>query len=221
MGFLEDAAGKHAATWKLSVMDLIPQGFTWVLVRYHLQIHRCPAYGESLQVTTWPSSRSTLFVSRDFEVTDASGATIAVATTSWAVLDLSSKRPVSISKVVPPAFVLDRRVIDDGFSQLPKLDSAENSVDIPVLLRDLDLNEHVNHIVYAQWALEGVPLEILRTKRPRSIEVSYRAEALFGDRIVSSSAAAEKQSGDEIVYLHSITQSSSGGELARLRTTWV
>jgi acyl-ACP thioesterase len=181
---------------------------------------RCPEYGETVKVTTWPSSRSTLFVTRDFEMTDPSGSLIAVATTSWAVLDLSSKRPVGISKVVPEAFVMNRHVIESGFSQMPKLDSFETRVEIPVMLRDLDLNEHVNHIVYVQWALEAIPLHILQTKSPRSIEVSYRAEARFGDRILSSSIKDPAPDCSEDTYHHAIINASTGAELSRLRTVW-
>ena len=39
-------------------------------------------------------------------------------------------------------------------------------------MQDIDYNNHVNHPVYIQWALETAPEAILRTMAPVSIEVA-------------------------------------------------
>jgi acyl-ACP thioesterase len=213
-------AGVHAAQWKLSVTDLLPRGLTWVMARYNLRLSRSARFGETLEVVTWPSGRSAMFATRDFEVRDADGAQVASATTSWAVLEIASKKPVSLDQVVPAEYTLPRRALADGFSSLPRLQAPEREVALPVMLRDLDMNLHVNHVVYVQWALEAIPLEVLEASRPSGIEVSYRAEAFLGDRIVSSMAAAPAVDGAGRAFVHRIANAGTGTELARLRTTW-
>jgi len=219
MGLLEDSAGEHAASWKLSVPDLLPRGLTWVLSRYHLVIERWPRFGETVEVATWPSGRSSMFATRDFEVQACDGAPLAHATTSWAVLEVATKRPVPVTEVVPEAFLLERRSLADGFAVLPRLEKSEREVELPVMVRDLDMNLHVNHIVYVQWALEAAPLELTRARWPGAIEVSYRAEARLGDRIVSSAGDAPA-SGGQRVLVHRIANAQTGAELARVRTRW-
>jgi len=224
MGFLEEAAGEHATSRGLGVTQLHPRGLTWVISRYHLRIARAPRFREEIEVTTWPSGRSAIFALRDFEVTAADGEPIAVATTSWAILDLETRRPRPVASVLPPDFLLERRALVDDFASLPALEASERDVTLPVMLRDLDMNLHVNHIVYVQWALETVPLDLLRAGSPLDVEVGYHAEARLGDRIVASIAkdgTARTGSGaGERVFLHRITHAERGTELARLRTTW-
>ncbi|MBI5549844.1 MAG: hypothetical protein HY901_38650 [Deltaproteobacteria bacterium] len=221
MGFFEHAAGEHAASWKLSVMDLLPRGLSWVLSRYHLQLLRPLCYGEGVEVSTWPSGRSTMFATRDFEAVGTDGRPVALATTSWVLIDVRQKKPVPVAEVVPETFALERRSLADSFSALPKLEAhaAAPPVELPVMRRDLDLNEHVNHTVYVQWALEAVASEMLPGLRPVAIEVSYRAEARRGDRI-RSLASGPQQAGERRVMLHQIAHCAEGSELARLRTTW-
>ena len=219
MGYLEDAAGAHASAFGLGVRELQPRGFAWVLSRYNLRVLRVPLLGESLEVATWPSGRTAVFATRDFEVCDARGSVVALATTSWAVIDLVSKRPRRMSDVVSPELVVDRRAIADDFRSLPAPEGALSQVALPVLRRDLDMNVHVNHAVYADWALEAAPAQLAQAGPPRGLEVAYVAEARLGDAIVSSCAPAAD--GDGRVLLHRITRSSDGVELARARTTWV
>jgi medium-chain acyl-[acyl-carrier-protein] hydrolase len=90
----------------------------------------------------------------------------------------------------------------------------------------LDLNKHVNNVVYIQWALEAVPEDVLTRRRPVELEVSYRAEAFYGDAVLSRAGAdpgaatspAGSTSGP--VFLHQIVNARTGAELTRLRTGW-
>jgi len=85
-----------------------------------------------------------------------------------------------------------------------------------VLARDLDINRHVNHTVYVQWALEALPRELLLETAPAEIEVAYRAEAFYGDEIAAR--AQVEDAGRS--FRHQIVNASTGAELARLRTLW-
>jgi acyl-CoA thioesterase FadM len=51
------------------------------------------------------------------------------------------------------------------------------------------------------------------------LEVSYRAEAFYGDEVLS---AAQRVPGGDAgpVFLHQILDAATGTELARLRTRW-
>jgi len=143
---------------------------------------------------------------------------VAVATNSWVVIDLKQKKAVPVREVVPEEFVLDRRAFTDVFGALPKLEVSVGEVALPVMRRDLDLNGHVGHTVYVEWALEAVSSEAVKGARLLAVEVSYRAEATLGDRIVSAVDAGEPTEAGR-VFRHRIAN-DSGAELARARTTW-
>ena len=222
LNFLQEAAGEHAADWGLSVPDLLPRGRTWVLSRHRLRIDRYPRLYDEVSVRTWPSALGGRFAVRDFELLGPDGAPLAVATSSWMILDIRTGKPVPIEELVPARFVVPRRALEDPFDSLPKFDAAERELTFRVMVRDLDINRHVNNAVYAQWALEAAPPEAHEGARPVDIEISYRAMAYHGEEIVSRLArAGPPASADgDVVFLHQVANAASGVELARARSTW-
>ena len=219
LNYLQDSAGEHAGRLGLSVLDLFKRNMTWVLSRYHVLVHRYPGLGERLEVTTWPSRKGGYFALRDFEVSDGNGGPVLTATTSWMIIGLERKQPVKVDDIIDIPYAVDRRALDDPFVSLPALSSRDSEVRFRVESAHLDWNRHVNNAVYVQWALEGVPQDVLFGSRPVDLEISYRAEALYGDTVVS---AVQRVVADDAgpQFLHQIFNAESGVELARLRTRW-
>lgn len=219
LNFLQDSAGDHAGRLGLSVIDLFKRNMTWVLSRYHVLIHRYPALGERVEVMTWPSGKHGYFAIRDFEVSDGSGGPVLSATSSWMVIGLEKKQPVKVDDVVGPGYAVEKRALEDPFASLPIPAARESEVRFRVETSHLDWNRHVNNAVYVQWALEGVPPDVLMSLWPMELEVSYRAEALYGDEVLS--AVQRVPEGDPApAFLHQILNAATGTELARLRTRW-
>jgi medium-chain acyl-[acyl-carrier-protein] hydrolase len=219
LNFLQDAAGDHAGRLGLSVIDLGKRNMTWVLSRYHVLVHRYPALGAQLEVVTWPSGKHGYFALRDFEVSDGDGPVLS-ATSSWMVIDLEKKLAVKVDAVVGPRYAVEKRALDDPFASLPVLAARESEVRFRVEMGHLDWNRHVNNAVYVQWALEGVPQDLLMNRRPMEIEVSYRAEAFYGDEILSAAQRVPEGESAGAGFLHQILNAATGVELARLRTRW-
>jgi medium-chain acyl-[acyl-carrier-protein] hydrolase len=218
LNYLQDAAGDHAGSLGLGVTDLMRNRLTWLLSRYHIKVVRYPAHGQRITISTWPSGKKGIFALRDFEVSDEEGHPVLTATTSWVLIDLDSKQPIRLNDFVPDDLTYNKRAIADEFLPLPELEKAERELSLPVLMKDLDFNRHVNNVVYIQWALEAVPPDILTALRPVDIEVSYRAEAFYGDRIVAK--VQEVRGPSPRAFLHQISRASDGTELTRLRTAW-
>lgn len=218
LNYLQDAAGLHATRLGVSVSDLRTQGLTWVLSRIHLKIVRYPRAGEVVLVHTWPATRQGLFSCREFELFDGQDGVVGSATTSWAVLNVVSRRPVKLEGNLPSYPLLSRRAIEDDFPSLPQLPEILTTVTpFRVLRSDLDVNQHVNNAVFAGWALEAVPDEVAASTLTE-LEISFRAEALYGETIESRCAVVER--GPATCCLHQIINQQDGRELARLRTRW-
>ena len=216
LNYLQDAAGEHAYRLGVAVTVLQAQGLTWVLSRSHLKLFHQPGVGEVLRVRTWPSLRDGRFTCREFELHDRKENLVALATTSWAVLDIVTRRPVRLDASLPFYPLDSRRAIDDEFASLPRLEGAEQELPFRVRLMDLDLNRHVNNAVYAAWALEVVPPRVLEERRLAELEIAFRAEARYGDAIVSRCAAED----DGRSFLHQIVGMGDRRELTRLKTVW-
>lgn len=217
LNYLQDIAGMHAKLLGVSVADLRELGLTWVLSRVHLIIERCPRAEENILLKTWPSTREGLFSCREFELfsgTEAAGR----ATTSWAVLNVATRRPVKLAGQLPPYPLYSHRAVEDSFATLPQIpeDVVAEEMIFKVLRSDLDSNKHVNNTIYAGWALEAVPDRIAE-RALAEIEISFRAEAFYGDSVRSQCAVLDS---DEAICLHQIFSCDDGRELARLRSRW-
>lgn len=217
LNYLMDSAAEHATKLGVGVLDLFKLNLTWVLSRWHILITRYPRADEMISITTWPSIREGRFTMREFDVLDSNGGSIK-ATTSWLALDLKSKRPVRLESFLPDFPLRTERALEDGFPPLPVVENNDLEMELPVLRSDLDLNRHVNSTIYIKWALETIPQDVLFKQRPAEIEINYRAEAFYGDRILSRTQAGT--GGESPQFLHQIVRKKDGKELAVLRTRW-
>ena len=217
LNFLMESAAEHATKLGVGVADLFKLNLTWVLSRWHVKISRYPKAGETLSLTTWPSTRQGRFTMREFDVLDSKGGSIK-ATTSWLAIDLESKRPVRLESFLPDFPLRSDRALEDDFTSLPPLEKVDLEQAFPVLRSDLDLNRHVNSTIYVHWALETVPQDILFKLRPVEIEINYRAEAFYGDHILSQTQVVRE--GETPQFIHQILRAKDGKELAILRTSW-
>ncbi len=237
MNYMQDASGMHAFEWGLSVFDLFTEGKSWVISRYHLNIYSRPPIGKEIIIKTWPSTLQNLFILREFEASTNDHQIIAKATISVAMIDTKTKKPIplkrteSLENTATPTqdsasthfsenLFTPIRAIADDFAPLPKVSNLTRELVLPVMLRDLDVNGHVNHVVYAQWALEAVPTITWKTHHLTSIEINFKAEVLHGNQIISKIEASPHSEKNEIVFFHQIFHKENGSELTRLRTIW-
>jgi acyl-ACP thioesterase len=189
----------------------------WVVSRFHLCMDRYARSGETVTMRTWPSTRQEIFTCREFEMVDGSGAVMARATSSWALLSTETRRPVPLEGNLPPFSVDPRRAVEDDFASLPELEGGDFVRRFDVLRRDLDMNGHVNNAVYAEWALETVPQQLAAGSRIAELEIGFRAEALYGDTVVSRCSGS---GGEGNTFVHQVRGGADDRELARLCTRW-
>lgn len=215
LNYLQESVSEQAFKQGYAVPDLMKKNVTWVMSRYHVRIDHYPQLWDEITVTTWPSAIQERFALREFTADSDQGA-VAHATSSWLVIDLDARKPVSPEPHFSEYQLHPERALDTDFPSLPALKAAESERLYPVYKSDLDLNRHVNSVVYIHWALETVPEKVLFKMRPQEIEVQYRAEVFYGDRILSRTVRQPDGS-----FLHQLRRVSDDTEITRLRTNWV
>ncbi|MDZ7263521.1 MAG: thioesterase [candidate division KSB1 bacterium] len=218
LNYFQEMASEHAGRLGASVVDLLPRHLTWMLSRYHLQFVSFPRWGETIQITTWSSGMRQLFATREFEMTNAHQEIVARATSSWMLLDLQKKRPVRPEDHFPNYPAELRRAIPDTFEALPTINNIDLVLPFHVRRSDLDLNQHVNHVAYIEWAMEALPPTLLQNHWPAAIEVAFRGEAFYGDKILSRTQALKSE--PQPTFVHQIVRESDSKELAVLRSQW-
>jgi medium-chain acyl-[acyl-carrier-protein] hydrolase len=214
-GYLQDAAAEHATELGCGMASLRERGFTWVLASERLCVLEPIRLGDGLEVQTWPSGLDRLALAREFRVR-RQGGVVAVATTRWLVLDLTTRRPVMPGGVLDPGlFEATERVLPVSASKFPALEPGTGPR-FPVRFADIDVNEHANNTAYVSWVLEGAPEAIWRTCRVASLELQFLAECRYGGAVISRSVAAGERE-----FWHAVASAEDGRDLARARTAWV
>ena len=214
MNILQDIATENADLLGLGLEICREHNLSWVGSNYLIQILRMPKLNEHMKITTWPAEKKLWGAIRDFIITDESGAPIIKASSQWVLIDFVRRRPVMLNKYFPDYNCLEERVLETEF---PKIDIAEDGADIKefsVRFDDIDVNEHVNNSIYPLWASESVAPNFRKTHLPAQIEVAFKKEALYGEKVTVSTIMNDDVSG------HVIRDKNSGDELALCRIKW-
>jgi acyl-ACP thioesterase len=218
--YMQDIASDHAIRLGFGRDDLMRDNRFWVLSRIYAEINEWPLWEASIIVKTWPNGTDKLFALRNYEVRYPDGRHIASGTSSWLILDQTTKkvqRPDSILSQYNPNLHTDASPV----RYATKIDpSAENGVESPVFrikVSDLDVNLHTNNVRYLKWASDTYNLDFIMTNNPRSAEINYLAESKFDEEIMIRTSV---EINSDSFFNHSIFRTSDNKELCRIRIEW-
>jgi acyl-ACP thioesterase len=213
--YLQEAAGTHATALGVGVTQLFKKSMTWVLSRLHVKVNRYPHWQEKITLETWPSGLMGKFATRDFLIYDEKQNIIITATTSWMLIDFKKMRPITMPDFIQAVLIPPRaRALDDDFPRLPTPKNINYEKQFDVRLSDLDMNQHVNHVKYIEWALESVPLSEWKKRELEEVEITFRSETKYGSGIF---VQTEKRQN---TFLHRVICETDQRELAVSRTHW-
>ncbi len=217
--YLQESAANHAEALNVSVSRLIKMNLTWVLSRLHVRMEKYPFWQKTVTVETWPSARDNFYALRDFRIKNEKGEVIGVATSSWMMIDIKARKPVILPEFLKEFENKDEgRTLEDSFKRLPKIGQAQFEKNFNVRLSDLDMNQHVNSVNYIEWGLEVTPPAFWKKYILYDLEISFRAESVYGDRIVSQCRVEDM--GDHQMLVHRLLRAQDERELTRMVTRW-
>lgn len=222
LNYLEETAIAHSEAVGYGVNRLIEMGFGWVLAHWQLKFNRFPKRGERVTIHTWPSEFNRFYGKREFLVQDSKGESIAEVSSLWIFMDLRKRRPVRIPKEVSEAYMFNsEKVLSEPFPELTFAESSSGEqCEFLVRRGDIDTNAHVNNAKYIEWLLETLPQEIYDSYQISSLEVIFKKECNYGQRILARTAQLEKDENSS-VFLHKISEADGEQEFAMARSQWV
>lgn len=177
--------------------DMNKANLAWVCTRLHIDVLQYPLWGDQVEVRTWFEAQGRIAARRDWEMTDVTDGTraekvIARATSSWIAFNLEKRKLARIPQSVLDEFqtqaLPDALVMGDAY-EVEKLPDVRGmpGVTLPeshsVRRTDLDMNNHVNNVVYTEWLLESVPDAFWEKYDLREIILEFRNECHDGDNV--------------------------------------
>ena len=190
--FLQEAASLHAASLGFGKGDFAAAGknISWVLTRMVVKMNRYPVWEDELTVETFPRGGRKIVAWRDFEIRDAKGQTLGVASSEWMIIDLATRKihaiPEKVFAANDPANVPVLGLEPFTKFRFPEGGSGVSPLHFPAMKSQIDLNGHVNNVHYINWMLE--PCE---SRCPAEMEVVFRSETFAGDEVRVETATAD------------------------------
>ena len=218
--YMQDIASDHSVKLGFGRDDLMRDNRFWVLSRMYTVITEWPQWEDSIIVKTWPNGTDKLFALRNYEVNYPDGRHIASATSSWLILDRTTKkvqRPDSILTQYNPNLHTDESPVRYASKLEPASEDGQISPGFRIKVSDLDINLHTNNVRYLKWVSDNYDLEFVMKNVPQSAEINYLAESLDNEEI-KIRTSVEKE--NTCFYNHSIFRINDNKELCRIRIEW-
>lgn len=217
LNLFQEAADLMCLKNNMSLSELVKtRNMGWVLHRYKIIFYNLPAIHENFNITTWCQTKRDLFSIRDFIATNNEGKNLALATSTWILLDLATKKPVKCSEIMKDFPLCTDRAITEDLKSLRMPQDAKKISDFNtyVFYSNIDINGHVNHTVYITWALESLGANFLKQHTLTQLNIQYKVEALAGDKINCEPYSTP----EENVFMHRIMRGEE--ELCLVESRW-
>lgn len=153
--YLQEAASLNAEHLGFNKSNFDAQGMnvTWVMTRMRVKCSRRPVWGEQVKILTFPRNARRIIAHRDFLIEG-----VGAATTEWMMIDMTTRRPVSIPESVTGKGNDVREPVlgAEPFAKF-KWEGPEAGEGLQVAARasDIDLNGHVNNVRYITWLFDA------------------------------------------------------------------
>lgn len=179
-----EVATEHANRLGIGYSTLVKLNLAWVLSRVSIEIDALPGINERYTLHTWIESTNRLFSERCFRLTGPDGRDMARARTTWAAIDMSTRRaanPGVLGDVMfpenPPVCTVApaRRM-----GALP--DSAATEV-CTFRYCDLDFNRHVNTVRYIDKILNHWTLDWFARNSIGRFDISFHHECHYDENV--------------------------------------
>ena len=179
--FILITAGKNADENGFGLLALQSDNFTWVLSRLVIDMQRMPTENDSLTIETWIEKIGTAFTTRNFRIFDGAGLLIGHAASSWAVMDMHTRRSVLLDTLP----TMHQFIVPEGTpigepGRIPNV-AGEVATSFRVKYSDIDVNNHANSLHYVAWLSDCFTPDFYRKHHIRRFEINFLKELTFGD----------------------------------------
>ncbi|MBR5851600.1 MAG: hypothetical protein IKY73_03650 [Bacteroidaceae bacterium] len=198
LDLMQEAANANASTLGFGYDEMINSNTAWVLSRIHVKFMNTPKWREEVNLKTWHKGVSKLFYLRDFILSDKAGNPMVLATTSWLIIDMNTRRLVRNSDLALSDTAMHAIETPADKVVLPVDIEPELVRKHPVTWSEIDTNGHVNNVKYAVWAIDAVKAEDIKERPLKELLINYDAEVMPGDIVKISRMRQETEEG--VVY---------------------
>lgn len=200
-------------TEKLMIDNMDYEDYFWVIYQWDVEIIKRPKYNDEIIVDTISVGANKFYAYRNFTIFDEEGNIFVKAKTKWLLLNKNRKMPVRI-----PMELMELYGSDESLRRIEKEFKIDDDITFnkgegfSVKKSDIDSNNHVNNAKYLNWILETVDND----REIKRIELIYKKETKYGEKIISQSTNIKKEINKNIVYNKIIDENGNIKTLSKI-----
>lgn len=216
LNFLQDLASDNAEQLGFGYSATYPKNLGWFLLKYRMEFIDYPKSCYDLNIRTEARGYNKIFAYRDFEVY-SNEKLLARISSMWSLVNLTTKKLALVKDAIdcPNIKQFEKREDDLNYEKISEFSAPDIKKEFEIRFDDLDVNKHVNNCNYIVWAFEPLDFEFRSTKRLKSLDIIYKKEVQYGNKILSKA----KIEGNTTT--HMIINSSTGEDLCNIKAEWI
>lgn len=180
LAHMQEAAWLHAETLGWGYQELRDKGVFWILSRMTAERFSPLKWGEAYTLHTWPRRPEGVFWFRDFRISNSKGDIVAVASSSWLIVDLKTRK---INNLPLAGFLFPEDNVGLTPLRLKGFEKPDRETIVTPFFTDTDVNKHVNNTRYADWIMNHFYPFQEPEKNIRVLSLNYQAELNPGTKI--------------------------------------
>ncbi len=216
LNFLQDIASESAENLGFGYTFMSEKNLAWFLIKYRMEFTDYPIGVYDLTLKTRPRGYNKLFAYREFEMFEKDkplGKVFSV----WSIVDKENRTTIPVASVIldnPEMQPYTKKEDDLAFARVKPIENYSLNKEFEVRYNDLDVNGHANNGNYIVWAFEPLSLEFKTEHKIKIIDMIYKKEATYGEKIISEAEIIDNKTYHRI-------KNSIGEDLLLVECEWV
>ena len=187
LAFLEDIATFHSGLVGYGVEDVEKNKGAFLILEWSLEVKKRLKFNDIIKVKTYalPIDKPTFNCYRNFEVYDEYDEMIAKATSKWLFYNFEQRKIVKLDeeklKLFEPEGDLNK--IEEKITKLKEPTSYEKMIEYKVRRANIDVNKHMNNLVYLKLANEILPEDVYFGDELNNLRITYKHQIRLGQTV--------------------------------------
>lgn len=220
LNYFQDAIGRFLAEARVSALDLMEEGSTWMITEFHATFaNQLPSWPGIVSMEVYLSELSTVKAYVDYLIRDIRGNIVVRGSSAWVMVDLASRRMI-------PCHNCQRFVEQYDESNhtphprfvFPSLQPASGllSGTHAITPMNTDFNGHVSNREYFRISLSLAKLQGKKSLKLRDVHIKFLQETRVGESL--RCYQHEPEPGSLYVQL---VKAETGALVCQLMMQWI
>ncbi len=187
LAFLEDIATYHSGLVGYGVEDVEKNKGAFLILDWNLEVKKRLKFNDVVKVKTYalPIEKTSFHCYRNFEIYDEKDELIATASSKWLFYNFEQRKIVKLDEEILKLFEPegDLKKVEEKITKLKEPTSYENMIEYQVRRSNIDVNKHMNNLVYLKLANEILPEDVYFADELNNLRITYKHQIRLGETV--------------------------------------